>query len=109
MFGNAHYYLGKKIIKKWSRRLSKSQEVAFLSGEVLADVGRVYLDNLTETVTDSFEFVDSIKKVSQNDVEKYFALGMEAHVIQDGETNQVLNNVFGPGDWFTLGQSYSFE
>ena len=69
-----------------------------MSGKVLADTGGAYLDNPTEIATDAFYFAFLIMKVSQTGEENYFVLGMEAHVIQDGETNRFLNNVFGPND-----------
>lgn len=98
MFGNAHYYIGEKIIKRYPQKFSEKQRVAFLSGEIIADMGRCKLDKCSGLVSDSSEFVNIMKKIANTDEEKYFVTGFEAHIIQDNETRRILSKIFGSDD-----------
>lgn len=94
----SHFYLGTKLInelEKTGERLSKSEKVAFLSGEVFADMGRFYIDKKAGIVSDSYEFVESMSKVAKSSEEKWFILGLKTHILQDKETGKVLSKIFG--------------
>lgn len=97
-FGYTHFNLGKKMVGKLDKKLSKSEENAFLSGVVYADVGRFKFDKETGIDSDSYEFVNAMKKFAKTDEEKWFVRGFEAHVLQDNKTGKTLKNIFGAND-----------
>ena len=99
LFGNAHFNLGKKIVRKLDKKLSEKEGNAFLSGMVYADIGRFKFDKETGIDSDSDKFAKKMKELAKTDEEKWFARGFEMHVLQDNETKKFLNE--------TLGRKYS--
>lgn len=93
LFGNTHFNLGKKIIEKLEEKPSKSEEDAFLSGMVYADIGRFKFDKETGVDSDSDKFANEMEKLAQTNEEKWFAYGFRVHVFQDNETKKFLNDV----------------
>lgn len=93
LFGNTHFNLGKKIIEKLEEKPSKSEEDAFLSGMVYADIGRFKFDKETSVDSDSDKFANEMEKLAQTNEEKWFAYGFRVHVFQDNETKKFLNDV----------------
>lgn len=95
MFGNAHYNIGKQIIDKIDIDLSPSEKNAFLSGMVYADIGRFKFDKQSSVESDSTHFVSEMKKYTITNEEKWFAYGIEMHILQDEKTGEFLSNIFG--------------
>ncbi len=95
LFGNTHLNLGKKIIEQSNIKLSKSEEKAFLSGLVYADIGRFKFDKEIGINSDSIKFVSKLKELAITPEEKWFARGFEIHVFQDKNTEKYLNNIIG--------------
>lgn len=95
----SHFNLGTTIIENFEqqtgKKLTKSEMVAFLSGEVYADNGRFYLDKKTGIASDSGKFADEMSKFVNSSEEKWFILGIKAHILQDKETGKFLNKIFG--------------
>ena len=97
LFGNTHYNLGKKIIEKSDKELSKAEEEAFLSGMIYADIGRFKFDKDTGVNSDSDKFVEEMERLAKTSEEKWFAYGFKIHVFQDKKTKQFLKEVFESG------------
>lgn len=95
LFINTHFNLGKTIIEQSGISLSEDEKDAFLSGLVYADIGRFKFDRETSINSDSYEFVEEMKKHAKTPKEKWFVRGFEMHVLQDKETEKFLKEVFG--------------
>lgn len=95
LFGNAHFNLGKKIMEKLGQKLSESEEHAFLSGMVYADIGRFKFDKETGIDSDAYRFAEKMKEFAETSEEKWFARGFEMHVLQDNQTKKFLKEILG--------------
>ena len=95
MFGNTHFNLGKEIINKINLSLSENEQNAFLSGIVYADIGKFKFDNTIGIESDSYNFLEKMKSYTKTAEEKWFAYGINTHIIQDKETSKLLKNIFG--------------
>lgn len=94
LFINTHFNLGKIIIEQSGISLSEDEKDAFLSGLVYADIGRFKFDKETSINSDSYKFVEEMKKYAKTSKEKWFVRGFEMHVLQDEETGKFLKEVF---------------
>lgn len=94
MFGNTHFNIGKKIAENIEIHLSEEEKIAFLSGMVYADIGRIKFDKLIAVASDSQKFISQMKKYAQNKQELWFIKGFEMHVLQDQEALNLLENIF---------------
>lgn len=95
LFINAHFNLGKIIIEQSGISLSEDEKNAFLSGLVYADIGRFKFDKETNIDSDSYRFVEEMKKHAMTSEEKWFIHGCEMHILQDKETNKFLREILG--------------
>lgn len=95
LFGTTHFNICKKIIEKIDQTLSESEQAAFLSGSVYADIGRFKFDKETGIESDSAKFVNEMKKFAKTSEEQWFVRGFEAHVLQDTVTGKFLNETLG--------------
>ncbi len=95
LFGNTHFNICKKVIEKTDHTLSKSEQIAFLSGSVYADIGRFKFDKKTGIDSDSDKFINEMKKFAKTSEEHWFVRGFEAHVLQDTVTGKFLNETLG--------------
>lgn len=90
LFGNTHYMIGEKIVKKMEKNLTEEERLAFLSGMVYADIGRLKFDNLCGVKSDSRDFLERLQKNAATDQEKWFVKGVEMHILQDEMTSEFL-------------------
>lgn len=90
LFGNAHYSIGEKIVAKIGRSLSEVERLAFLSGMVYADIGRLKFDKLCGVESDSRDFLKILKANAITDQEKWFAKGVQVHILQDEMTSEFM-------------------
>lgn len=93
LFINTHFNLGKMIIEQSGISLPEDEKNAFLSGLVYADIGRFKFDEETKINSDSYKFVEEMKKYAKTPQEKWFIRGFEMHVLQDNETGKFLKGV----------------
>lgn len=98
LFGNTHYNIGKQIINNMNISLSENEKSAFLSGIVYADIGRFIFDKKIGIDSDSTTFAKEMKKYTTTNEEKWFVRGIEMHIIQDQQTNEILTHIFGKND-----------
>ncbi len=98
LFSNTHFYLGKRAIEQWLAQtgisLSEDEMRAFLSGLVYADIGRFRFDKESGVESDSEEFAKILLQNAETSVEKWFAIGVFIHVLQDSQTGAFLSAVF---------------
>lgn len=96
--GYTHYYICFRITHHDNhfKNLSEEEKLAYKSGSVIADVGRLYFDDFYPA-SDEEIFKNELIKVAlqYNDIKlKLFALGWSDHVIQDKQTSKVFNKIF---------------
>lgn len=95
LFGNTHFNLGKTMIESYNNVLTESEKNAFLSGLVYADIGRFKFDKESGIASDSYEFVQRMKKFAQTPEEQWFVRGFDVHVLQDNQTGRFLTEILG--------------
>jgi len=113
-----HSYVAKQVLNKLKTKfpgklLEKSEEEAFIQGNILADVGRIFLDAETKVESDGKEFIGAVTSVAKTKEEKYFALGLNLHEKVDARTSVFLRDIFGKPerafvylDWYGILDNY---
>lgn len=109
--GNSHYYISELVLDKLEKNeekkydLTQEEKQAFLSGTVLADIGRFNFDKKININSDSEEFVLNMIKLAENSNEKWFAYGALAHCVQDENASEILQE-FGDFEISELVQKF---
>ena len=113
-----HSYVARRVLYKLKEKfpeklIKKSEEEAFIQGNVLADVGRIFLDAETKVESDKKEFIEAVALSAKTKEEKYFSLGLNLHEKVDARTSVFLRDIFGKPerafvylDWYGILDNY---
>lgn len=97
LLGNSHYHISELVLKEIESEnkyyLTKEQKQAFLSGSVLADIGRFCFDKKINVDSDSKEFILKLVNFAENSGELWFSYGAFIHYIQDVHTKNILEKL----------------
>lgn len=100
LLGYTHVILGNALLESMKIEISNENRNAFLSGEVLADIGRMKYDDIMlkkhgkRLDSDSEAFILEMLKYTNTEKEKWFVCGFILHFIQDMYTSEFLERLF---------------
>lgn len=94
-FGQTHCSLSELALEKIENlKINENEKSAFLSGSVCADIGKFEFDDKAHIESDSKEFSEKLMSNTVTSEEKWFAIGVKLHVLEDKSANKFLKNIF---------------